>query len=136
MIGLVATTRRISRDVRKGIRDGRPARQLLDELRLQGGVRLLQAGQGREEQAQAAVRAADTGNLSVLVVRVAPPGEPDEQAVGSRGVGGGGVNEYQAVAYRTPCYNAEDTGAMRYYHVEEHRGQVVTVGLTANVGLE
>lgn len=49
------------------------------------------------------------------------------------------MNQYQRIAFKYPCFEAEETAHPRFYHVEHTSlfpGSFWSVGLTMNVGLE
>jgi hypothetical protein len=51
--------------------------------------------------------------------------------------GGEKMNQYQRIAYQHPCFEAEETANLRFFHtVPLNGGRWWSVGLTANIGLE
>jgi len=46
------------------------------------------------------------------------------------------VTHEQITAYTTPCFHAEQCVDIRYRHFEERLGELFSVILTANIGLE
>jgi hypothetical protein len=46
------------------------------------------------------------------------------------------MNPFQQVAFEDPCFEAEETAKPKFKHYVEIQGQLISIILTANIGLE